>query len=446
MPIKTRFAPSPTGKLHVGNARVALLNWLFTRQHGGQFMLRLDDTDEERSTEAFADGIRADLGWLGLGWDSFDRQSARYDRYREAFTHLKSSGRLYPCYETPEELELKRKVQLSQGKPPLYDRAALRLSDADRAAFEAEGRTPHWRFRLDHAEIRWTDMVRGEVVFNGANLSDPVLYRADGRPIYSLASVMDDIDHAITHVIRGEDHVANTAVQIQVCEALGGTPPAYGHLPLIVGAKGEALSKRLGSLSLEFLRDEGIEAMAINSLLARLGSSEAAEARATLAELMDGFEIGKFGRATPKFDIDELRQLNARLMNVLPFDAVRDRLAAMDLGGITAAFWDAVRPNLTKVADIRDWWTICNQPLTPVIEEPQFTAEAAALLPDGALTPATWGAWTDAIKAQTGRKGQQLFLPLRLALTGQPHGPELPVLLPLLGREKTVARLLGQAA
>jgi glutamyl-tRNA synthetase len=446
MTIKTRFAPSPTGKLHVGNARVALLNWLFTRQQGGQFMLRLDDTDEERSTEAFADGIRADLDWLGLGWDSFDRQSARYARYTEAFERLRASGHLYPCYETPEELELKRKVQLSQGKPPLYDRAALHLTDADRAALAAEGRTPHWRFRLDHAEIRWTDMVRGAVQFHGANLSDPVLYRADGRPIYSLASVVDDIDHAITHVIRGEDHVANTAVQIQVCAALGGTPPAYGHLPLITGAKGEALSKRLGSLSLEFLRDEGIEAMAINSLLARLGSADPIETRATLAELMDGFDIGKFGRATPKFDIDELKQLNARLMNVLPFAAVDERLAALGLAGVTAAFWEAVRPNLGKLADLRDWWTICTEPLTPVIEEPQFTTTAAALLPEGALTPATWSQWTDAIKAQTGRKGKQLFLPLRLALTGQPHGPELPVLLPLLGREKALARLLGKTA
>lgn len=445
MTVKTRFAPSPTGKLHVGNARVALINWLFSHANGGQFMLRLDDTDTERSTEAFADAIQHDMKWLGLTWDAFDRQSARLGRYQQAFRQLVDAGRLYPCFETTEELDLKRKVQLSQGKPPLYDRASLKLTAGQVKAFEAEGRTPHWRFQLNHAEIHWVDLVRGPVHFHGANLSDPVLFRADGRPIYSLASVVDDIDHQITHVIRGEDHVANTALQIQVCEALGGTPPQYAHLPLITGAKGEALSKRLGSLSLEQLRGEGIEAMAINSLSARLGTGEAFEAVPTLQDLLPGFGIANYGRATPKFDIDELWQVNARLMHILPFPAVAERLAGLGLGEVTPQFWEAVRPNLGKVADVGDWWRICHAPFRPVVDEPEFTRQAADLLPPGELNANSWTVWTDAIKAATGRKGKALFMPLRLALTGQDHGPELPVLLPLLGREKVLARLRGLA-
>ncbi len=440
--VKVRFAPSPTGRLHVGNARVALINWLFAKQHGGSFLLRLDDTDEERSTDAFADGIKEDMQWLGLAWDSFDRQSARYDRYQWAFERLKAIGRLYPCYETPEELELKRKVQLSRGKPPLYDRAALKLTDAQKQAYEAEGHVPHWRFKLDHTPIAWVDLCRGDVRFEGENLSDPILFRANGRPIYTIASVMDDIDHGITHVIRGEDHIANTAMQTQVCLALGGTPPTYGHLSLLTDKTGAGLSKRMGSLSLQSLREESIEPMAINSLLAKLGSSDAIEPRASLAALMAEFDMAKFSRATPKFDVDELYTVNAKLLHGLPYQAVKERLPA----GVDEAFWDAVKANLSKLSDVNEWVAVCLSSTTPSIADADFAATAATLLPADITTPDAWQTWTNAIKQQTGRKGKELFMPLRLALTGKEHGPELPVMLRLIGRERALKRLQGMVA
>jgi glutamyl-tRNA synthetase len=421
--IKTRFAPSPTGRLHVGNARVALLNWLFTHQQGGQFLLRLDDTDEGRSTEEFAEGIAEDLRWLGLEWQDYTRQSLRLDRYQWAFETLKANGRLYPCYETQEELELKRKVQLGMGRPPLYDRAALSLTDAQRAAFEASGIAPHWRFKLNHEAVQWHDMVRGAVAFEGQNLSDPVLFRGNGVPIYTLASVMDDIDYAISHVIRGEDHVTNTALQIQVCEALGGTPPVYGHLSLMTDGLGQGLSKRLGSLSLQQLRTDGIQPQAINSLLARLGSADPIEPFISLEELLKNINILHVGRATPKFVQEELEALNARIIRHLPFAVVKAQLPT----GITEDFWHQVQPNLEKLADAQVWWNICHQPITPASTDVEYTKQAANLLPNQ-WDASTWPAWIEAIKQHTGRKGKELFLPLRLALTARTDGPELPVL------------------
>lgn len=347
MSVAVRFAPSPTGLLHVGNVRLALVNWLFARKAGGNFLLRLDDTDEERSKPEYAEGIERDLTWLGLTWDRFARESDRYGRYDEVAAALKASGRLYPCYETPEELNLKRASLVSQGRPPIYDRAALRLGDADRARLESEGRKPHWRFKLEHTPVEWTDLVRGPVHFEGAALSDPVLIREDGRPLYTLTSVVDDADLAITHVIRGEDHVANTAVQIQIFEALtnsegGGVVPVFAHLPLLTDATGQGLSKRLGSLSVASLREEeGIEPMALASLLAKLGTSDAIEPRLTLDELVAEFDIAKVSRATPKFDPEELLRLNARILHLLPFERVAGELAALGLDDADAAFWEA---------------------------------------------------------------------------------------------------------
>ncbi|HWK43675.1 MAG TPA: glutamate--tRNA ligase [Stellaceae bacterium] len=437
-----RFAPSPTGRLHLGNGRAAVINWLFARRHGGRFMLRLDDTDIERSTAENAAAIETDLAWLGVTWDLFARQSDRFDRYRAAIETLKASGRVYACFETPEELDFKRKLALSRHKPPIYDRAGLALTEAERAAFIAQGRTPLWRFKLDPGPIAWTDRIRGPVRFLGENLSDPALILGDDRPLYLFASVVDDLDFGVTTIIRGEDHVANTAVQIQLFEALGGqdfTMPAFAHYALFADAGGEKLSKRTGALSLGTLRDKGIEPMAVMSLLAKLGTSDPIEVRATPAELVAEFGIEKFGRGQAKFDVAELDHLNARLLHMLPYEAVAERLPA----GAGAEFWAAVRPNLATLAEAETWWRVVNGPIEPLIDEPDFTAAAARLLPAAPFDGETWRSWTEAVKTATGRKGKALFLPLRRALTGADHGPELAALLPLIGRERAVARLEG---
>ncbi len=446
-PPVTRFAPSPTGKLHVGNARVALVNWLIAKAAGGQFILRLDDTDDERSTEAFAQAIRDDLCWLGLLSDQEFKQSDRLALYDEATEKLKASGRLYPCYETPEELSLKRKVQLQQGRPPIYDRAALSLSDDDKAKFEAEGRKPHWRFKMAPGEIAWTDHVRGPVKFDAAKLSDPVLIRADGRPLYHLPSVVDDIEMGVTHVLRGEDHVDNTAMHVQLFQALGAQEPEFAHLSLMTDQEGKGLSKRTGSLSLESLREEGVEAMAILSYLARIGTSEPVEPKIKVEDIRDGFAIQQFGRATPKFDPRELHLLNARILHELPYTQIAPRLESDGLS-IEEDFWLAVRPNLSKLSDVADWLKICSQDLCPVIadEDKAFMDQALALLPAGPWDGETWGVWTKALKGETGRKGKGLFMPLRKAITGLEHGPELAGLLPLIGEDRVKKRLQGQTA
>ena len=443
--IKVRFAPSPTGNLHVGNLRTALVNYLFARKTGGQFMLRIDDTDTERSTTAFEASIRNDLKWMGMDWDVEDRQSERLARYDQALAQLRDAGRAYPCFETAEELSLKRKAQLSAGRPPVYDRAALKLSAEQIAAFEAEGRRPHWRFKLDDAEVRWHDLVRGDVAYHMSSLSDPVLMREDGRVIYTMASVVDDIDHGISHIIRGEDHVTNSAAQIQLFEALGAKPPTMGHVALLAGADGEGLSKRLGSLSISELREEGIEAMAIASLLARIGTSDPVNPTSDMAMVIEGFDISRFGRATAKFDPAELAQVNARVVQELSFESVAGRLEAMGIGG-GEAFWLAVRDNIGTVGEAGEWWNICTTSIVPVIDDAEVTKAAAECLPEGALEAEIWADWTRAIAASTGKKGRGLFMPLRLALTGKEKGPELAPLLAFMGRERVIARLQGQSA
>ncbi|MGE5475915.1 MAG: glutamate--tRNA ligase [Bacteroidales bacterium] len=446
MTVLVRFAPSPTGLLHVGNARVALINWLFAKAHGGYFLLRYDDTDLERSRQEYVEAIAEDLGWLGLAWDKRAFQSQRLERYAAAAEKLKADGRLYACYETQEELEYKRKRQLARKQPPIYDRAGLRLTAEQRQAFEAEGRRPHWRFRLDHAEVRWEDLVRGTSHVDCASLSDPVLIRADGTFLYTLPSVVDDMDFSVSHIIRGEDHVTNSAPQIQLFKALGAEPPQFAHLPLMTDISGAGLSKRLGSQSLRDWREQGVEAMALNSLLAKLGTSDAIEVRTTLDQLVDEFEIGHFSRATPKFDPTELGHLNARLLHELPFDAVLPRLRALRLDAVTPALWEAVRGNLSTLAEVGDWAQVVAGTVAPVIEDPAFTAAAAELLPAEPWDQGTWGQLTSAVKAATGRKGRELFHPLRLALTGRENGPELKNLLPLIGRDKAARRLRGETA
>ncbi len=437
-----RFAPSPTGRLHLGNLRTALINWLYARAHGGSLLLRIDDTDRERSTEAYAKAIETDLAWLGLDWNGFARQSDRFDRYAAAAERLKADGRLYPSFETPEELELKRKLALARHQPPIYDRAALKLTPDEIAAKLAAGEAPVWRFKLAPGRIRWDDLMRGPVELEATTMSDPVLVRGDGLPLYTFASVVDDIEFGISHIIRGEDHVTNTAVQIQLMEALGGAVPAFGHFTLIADAEGGKLSKRAGALSLEELREAGLEQMAVLSLLAKLGTSDPVEVRTQLSDLVAEFDIAKFSRNRPKLDPDELWHLNARLLHMLPYTAVADRLPE----GADEAFWLAIRGNIAKLAEAADWLGICRGPIAAVPGDADFLARAAELLPPAPFDETSWSAWTGAVKAATGRKGKDLFLPLRRALTGLDHGPELAKLLPLIGREQALARLGGQAA
>jgi glutamyl-tRNA synthetase len=453
-----RFAPSPTGRLHIGNVRTAVLNALLARKAGGTFILRLDDTDRERSTEAFAEGIRTDLTWLGLAWDREEHQSRRLSRYAEVAEALKAAGRLYACYETEDELDRKRKRQLARGAPPIYDRAGLKLSAADRTRLESEGHRPHWRFRLDNSGsgggtepdlkplptiVSWNDLIRGDQTVDIGSLSDPVLIREDGTPLYTFTSVVDDVDFAVTHIVRGEDHVTNTGVQLSIFEALGAAPPVFGHHSLLIGADGHALSKRLGTLSLETFRNEGLEPMAVLSHAALVGTSDAIEPHAHLDELAALFDFAKISTAPGRFDIEDLKALNAKLLHKLPYDAVAQRLAAFGVGG-DAPFWDAVRGNLALLSDVRDWWAIVAGEIAPVIENADVTSKAAGLLPPEPWDGTTWGAFTAEVAKVTGLKGRALFHPLRLALTGREQGPELKALLPLIGRARAEARLAGR--
>lgn len=451
MSVAVRFAPSPTGRLHIGNIRTAVLNYLYAVKTGGRFLLRMDDTDTERSTEAFAEGIRRDLDWLGLTTDWHARQSGRIARYDEVVESLKASGKLYPCYESEDELERRRRRQMARGLPPIYDRTALKLTDAERAAFAADGRKPHWRLRLPNTEspddlkplptiVSWNDLVRGDQTVDLGSLSDPVLIRADGTYLYTFTSVVDDIDFAITHIVRGADHITNTGVQIALFEALGAVPPAFGHHSLLVDGEGKALSKRIDSLSVEGLRAVGYEPMAVVSHAALVGTSEAIAPHTSMASLAETLDFSKISHSPARFDVTELDGLNARLLHMLEFADVSARLAATGVPG-GEDFWLAVRGNLQKLADAAEWWQVVAGTITPVIEDAAFLERAAALLPAEPWDHNTWSVWTGAVKAETGAKGRALFHPLRLALTGREAGPELKTLLPLIGRERAQARL-----
>ncbi|MBC2665128.1 glutamate--tRNA ligase [Novosphingobium flavum] len=438
----TRFAPSPTGLLHVGNIRTALHNWMLARKAGGRFLLRIDDTDAERSREEFVAAIRADLDWLGLVPDGEERQSARGALYEREFARLVASGRVYRCYETAQELDLKRKVRLGRGLPPVYDRAALALSEADHAAKAAAGEKPHWRFLLDHGQpIEWVDGVRGSQKFDPALMSDPVVRRADGSWLYMLPSVIDDIDMGVTQVLRGEDHVSNTAAQVQMFEALGAEVPAFAHEALLTGAEGK-LSKRLGSLGMAQLREEGIEPEALVALLARLGTSLPVEPVADRAALLETFDLATFGRAPARFDEAELHRVNAGIVHHLPFARVSHLLPE----GMGEAAWEAIRPNLAHIGEAADWWLVVTGPVPSAWldgEDAAFVRRAGEVLAGIVWDGGVWKALTGALKDETGRKGKALFLPLRLALTGREHGPDMAALLPLIGRDEALARLAG---
>jgi glutamyl-tRNA synthetase len=448
MTVTVRFAPSPTGKLHVGNVRAALWNWLFARKSGGKFILRIDDTDQERSTKAYEEGLRRDLEWLGLNWDETFHQSARFPEYDRVAEKLKAAGLLYPCYETAEDLERKRRLQRARSLPPVYDRAALQYTEDQVKAFEAEGRKPHWRFKLSQKPVEWNDLIRGETHVDTVNVSDPVLIREDGVYLYTLPSCIDDIDYGITHVIRGEDHVTNAAVQIEIMAAYirlkgAGALPAFAHHSLLVGVDGQSLSKRLGSLSIEAMREDGLEPAAITSLLAKLGTSEPVTPEADLEKLAAGFDFEKVGRAPARFDMVELEALNAKLLHETPYAAVADRLAAL---GVSERLWEAIKGNVMRVKEAAVWRDVVEGEIDPVIEDKALAEEAAKLVPDDPLTEESWAAFAKALSEKTGAKGKKLYMPLRLALTGKAHGPEMAPIFALLGAEKARARLRGERA
>ncbi|MGR3695119.1 MAG: glutamate--tRNA ligase [Sagittula sp.] len=431
----TRFAPSPTGYIHVGNLRTALFNFLIARKSGGTFVLRIDDTDPERSKEAYVDALKQDLEWLGITWDRIERQSLRLDRYAEAADKLREMGRFYEAWETPTELDLKRKKQLNMGKPPVYDRAALALSDDEKAKMRAERGDGVWRFKLIQERIEWEDGILGPISIDAASVSDPVLIRADGQVLYTIASVVDDMEMGITHVVRGNDHVTNTATQIQIIEALGGTPPSFAHHSLLTGPQGEALSKRLGTLALRDLREAGVEPEALLSLTARLGSSQPVELRMSMDEIAEGFDLSQFGSAPTKFDVEDLYPLTARKMHALPFEAVADEVRALGVPDDKAElFWQVVRENITTRKDMPGWWALFRDGATPLVadEDKDFVAQAFGMLGEPPYGPETWSQWTGAVKEATGRKGKGLFMPLRKAVTGLERGPEMADVMQLL--------------
>jgi glutamyl-tRNA synthetase len=431
----TRFAPSPTGFIHVGNLRTALMNYLIARKAGGTFILRIDDTDPERSKEEYVDGIKEDLTWLGLEWDRVERQSERLEQYHAAAEELRAKGRFYEAFETPTELDLKRKKQLNMGKPPVYDRAALALSEADKDALRAERGTGVWRFKLDQSRIEWADGILGDISIDAASVSDPVLIRGDGQILYTLASVVDDTEMGVTHVVRGSDHVTNTATQIQIMKALGHEHPSFAHHSLLTGPQGEALSKRLGTLALRDLRAQGVEPFALLSLMARLGSSDTVELRTDMAALIDGFDIERFGSAPTKFDANDLFPMTGRYLQTLTVDDVAKSIS--DIGvpaDLAAQFWAVTRENIETLHDMAPWWEMFRDGADPVIEDGDeaFVTQAMSMLPEMPFDATTWSTWTAAVKEATGRKGRGLFRPLRLALTGQEHGPEMAAVMPLL--------------
>lgn len=442
MSVVVRYAPSPTGRLHLGNARPALLNWFFAQSHGGQYVLRMDDTDAARSTRAFADGIEADLAWFGVRPVLLVRQSERTALYDRAVVALKASGRLYPCYETEDELDRRRKRARALGKPPIYDRAALNLTEADHVRLQAEGRRPHWRFKLDGKPVQFDDLIKGPQTVNTASMSDPVLVRQDGSYLYTLPSVVDDIELGITHVIRGEDHVSNTGTQIEIFEALGGSVPIFAHHNLLTDAQGQGFSKRLGSLSLSDLREQGYEPIAVAIMAVLTGTSLPIEPYPDFAAIAARLELSMISHGPARFDPDELDTLNARILHAMPYELAQPRLAGLDAD--SEALWTLLRENLTRFNDIAAWARVVNGPMAPVIadDDRAFIAQARTQLPQEPWDETTWGAWTNALKASSSRKGKSLFLPLRLALTGRHDGPELKSLLVLLGRKACLDRLL----
>ena len=438
--IKVRFAPSPTGYLHIGNFRTALVNFLFARNVNGHFMLRIDDTDQERSSLEYEEAIKEDLSWMSINWDSLEKQSSRLSNYDDALETLLDKKRAYPCFETAEELSLKRKGQLSSGKPPVYDRSALKLSDSDIADLKSKGKKAHYRFLLNHTDVNWDDLVKGPSKYNMSNLSDPVILREDGRVIYTLASVVDDIDFKVTDILRGEDHMTNSAAQIQLFEALGSSAPRLGHLSLLTDISGSGLSKRLGSLSLKDLRHEGFEPMAISSLLSKVGTSDPIDVFKDIKQIIKEFDINKFGKSKPKFDQNELSNLNSKFFQLMDYEDIINKLKTMDLN-ITKEFWYLIRGNIEILDDVKIWMNVCFGNIQTKNIDSDLLSLALKLLPHDQFNENTWSIWTNLLKIESGKKGKDLYKPLRLCLTGQDNGPEMANLISIMGRDKVTERL-----
>lgn len=445
MSVITRFAPSPTGFLHVGNARTALITWLFARANNGKFILRIDDTDIERSKQEYVDAIKEDLNWLGLDWDEEVVQSQRMDRYTAAKEKMIKDGRLYQCYETSEELQIKKKLLLGQNKPPIYDRAALSLSDDEKSKLVSQGISPHYRFLLTEGKIEWDDLIRGHLTFETKNLSDPVLIRGDGSMTYSIASVIDDIEFKISHIIRGEDHITNSAIHIQLFQAMAAPVPSFAHTSLLKSKDG-GISKRDGGFEIRALREDGYDKMAILSLLAKMGTSDSISPSYNLNELIEKFSLSKQSKSTVTYDISDISRLNSQIIHNQKLSDVLDELNNMGIHDITEDFWVSVRSNISNLKDVKDWYDVCCTKIAPTKDDMEYRLIASKLLPEGDFTNDTWDMWMSAVKAETGRSGKELFMPIRRALTNMDHGPELRRVLVILGRDIVYKRLVGLEA
>ena len=440
MTVITRFAPSPTGLLHLGNIRTALINWLYARTHNGKFILRIDDTDQERSKDEYISKIKYDLEWLGIDYDDTFNQSSRFERYREQFEKLKADGRIYPCYETPEELERKRKLQMASGGKQVYDRSSLSLTDEEKRSYEDDGRKPHWRFLLQTERLKWNDLLKGELDIDLTSLSDPVLFREDGVPLYTFSSAVDDIDYNITNVIRGDDHTSNTAVQIEIINAIDKNRITFAHHALLKASSGDKLSKRDNVISIDSFRKSNLEPLAILSLLATIGTSQSIELKDSLHQIISEFKLETISTSPGRIEIDVLNALNKKQVQKLNFDEVSERLKNIN-EKIDEKFWNTIRSNLETVEGVKQWSDIVFDSKLIEAEDKEYIKSAMELIPDDPWDENTWELWTSAIKEKTGRKGKELFLPLREAFTGMSHGPEMKLLIQLIGREKILERV-----
>ena len=440
MTVITRFAPSPTGLLHLGNIRTALINWLYARTHNGKFILRIDDTDQERSKDEYISKIKYDLEWLGIDYDDTFNQSSRFERYREQFKKLKADGKIYPCYETPEELERKRKLQMASGGKQVYDRSSLSLTDQEKKAYEDKGRKPHWRFLLQTERLKWNDLLKGELDIDLTSLSDPVLFREDGVPLYTFTSAVDDIDYNITNVIRGDDHTSNTAVQIEIINAIDKNRITFAHHALLKASSGDKLSKRDNVISIDSFRKSNLEPLAILSLLATIGTSQSIELKDSINQIISEFKLETISTSPGRIEIDVLNALNKKQVQKLNFDDVSERLKNID-EKIDEKFWNIIRSNLETVEGVKQWSDIVFYSKIIEVEDKEYIKSAMELIPNDPWDENTWELWTSAIKEKTGRKGKELFLPLREAFTGMSHGPEMKLLIQLIGREKILERV-----
>ena len=445
MTINLRFAPSPTGDLHLGNLRTALINWLLAKKLNGNFMLRIDDTDTARSEERFVHSIINDLGWLGIVHDKLVRQSERLDRYQAKIEQLKNIGKLYPCFETKEELERKKKLPIASGRPPIYDRQSLNLSTKEKEKYSREGRKPYWRLLLEEKTVSWKDLIKGEIDIDLKNTSDPVLVRQDGTPLFTLTSVVDDIELQISHVVRGDDHISNTAAQILLTEYLGGSNVSYAHHSLLTTKSGEAFSKREKSLGLDSCRKQGIEAMTINSFLAKISTSDAISCFYNMEGLIKDFDISKISESPAKFNIIDLQRLNVKLIQGLDYHDAKNRFDEMNIK-VTKELWLAIKNNIISLAEAEIWLSIISKHVVPIIKDKKITELASSLLPDEPWNENTWDTWISKIKEKTSVRGKDLMFPIRLAITGREGGPEMKKLLPLLKKELVKKRLDGITA